>query len=308
MRFTVQYPIAQGSYDPAFLDPEVMTRFAQTAERAGFSAIAFTEHPAPSQKWVDGGGHDALDPFAALGFCAAVTKRLLLMTHLLVLPYRNPLLAAKGAATVDVLSGGRLVLGAGSGYLRSEFAALGVDFAERGELFTEAIEAMRGIWSTEGFRFTGRHFTALGQTALPRPVPRPQPDRHPPIWIGGNSVTARRRVASSAQGWTPLINDRTAAATTRTALIDSPARLAEAVSQLRELTEQAGRDPAAITVQVESPDSRAWADQPDLDQHRQHLGQLAAAGADWFVVDPPATDVEAGLDALLRYGEEIARE
>src|SRR6267378_2734310 len=126
MRFTVQYPIAHAGYDRAYLEPEVVTRFAR----------------------------------AALGFCAAVTRRLLLMTLLLVLPYRNPLLAAKAAATVDVLSGGRLVLGVGSGYLRSEFAALGVDFAERGALFTEAIEAMRGIWAADNYGYVGRHFTA----------------------------------------------------------------------------------------------------------------------------------------------------
>src|SRR3981189_2816301 len=105
MRFTVQYPIAHAGYDSAYLDPAVMTRFARAAEEAGFSAIAFTEHPAPSEKWMRGGGHDAFDPFAALGFCAAVTQRLLLMTLLLVLPYRNPLLAAKSAPPFACVSG-----------------------------------------------------------------------------------------------------------------------------------------------------------------------------------------------------------
>jgi probable F420-dependent oxidoreductase len=301
VQFTVQYPIAQNGYDPAYRDPEVLTRFARTAEEAGFSAIAFTDHPAPSEKWVRGGGHDAFDPFAALGFCAAVTRRMRLMTLLLVLPYRNPLLAAKGAATVDALSGGRLVLGVGSGYLRSEFAALGVDFAERGALFTEAVEAMRGIWSTEGFRFEGRHFTALGQTAKPSPVQRP----HPPLWLGGNSVAVRRRVARYGQGWTPLLNDETAAATTRTAIIDTPARLAAAVTEMRGYAQDLGRDPSELTVQVESPDGRTWADQPVLHRHHEHVRELAEAGASWFVVDPPADDAEKGLDALRRYGEEV---
>jgi probable F420-dependent oxidoreductase len=301
MRFTVQYPIAHAGYDSAYLDPAVMTRFARAAEEAGFSAIAFTEHPAPSEKWMRGGGHDAFDPFAALGFCAAVTQRLLLMTLLLVLPYRNPLLAAKGAATVDVLSGGRLVLGVGSGYLRSEFAALGVEFAERGALFSEAVDVMRGIWSTDDFRYEGRHFTAYGQTAAPRPVQRP----HPPFWIGGNSPAVRRRVAQFAQGWSPLLNDHTSAATTRTAVIDTTTKLALAVAEVRQLAAQAGRDPDDIAVQVETSGSRAWASEADLEPHLDRLCELAAAGVTWFVVDPPADDAEKGIDALHRYGAEV---
>jgi probable F420-dependent oxidoreductase len=301
MWFTVQYPIAHAGYDRSYLDPAAVVRFAHAAEEAGFSAIAFTDHPAPSDKWMRAGGHDALDPLTALGFCAAVTRRMLLMTLLLVLPYRNPLLAAKAAATVDVLSGGRLVLGVGSGYLRSEFAALGVDFAERGALFTEAVEVMRGIWAADNYGYQGRHFTAHGQTAMPRPPQVP----HPPFWLGGNSPVVRRRVARFGQGWTPLINDATAAATTRTALLDTPAALAAAVAEIRDLADEAGRDPAAIAVQVESSDSATWHRDVTLDRHRHRLGEFADAGATWFVVEPPGDDVARGIEALHRYGAEI---
>jgi probable F420-dependent oxidoreductase len=220
---------------------------------------------------------------------------------LLVLPYRNPLLAAKGAATVDVLSRGRLVLGVGSGYLRSEFAALGVEFTERGALFTEAVDVMRGIWSTDDFRHEGRHFTAYGQTAAPRPVQRP----HPPFWMGGNGPAVRRRVAQSAQGWSPLLNDHTSAATTRTALIDTPTKLALAVAEMRQLAADAGRDPDEIAVQVETSSSKSWADDADMEPHLDRIGELATAGATWFVVDPPGDDAEKGIDALRRYGAEV---
>jgi probable F420-dependent oxidoreductase len=301
MRFTVQYPIAHAGYDRSYLDPEAVVRFARAAEEAGFSAIAFTDHPAPSDKWMRTGGHDALDPLAALGFCAAVTRRMLLMTLLLVLPYRNPLLAAKAAATVDVLSGGRLVLGVGSGYLRSEFAALGVDFTERGALFTEAVEVMRGIWAGDNYSHEGRHFTAYGQTAMPRPLQDP----HPPFWLGGNSAVVRRRVARFGQGWSPLINDETGAAVTRTAVIDTPAALSAAVVEIRDLAAEVGRDPGAIAVQVESSDSVTWYRDATLDRHRHRLGEFADAGATWFVVDPPGDDIERGIDALHRYGAEI---
>src|SRR4051794_35272743 len=140
MRFTVQYPLTISGYSSDFLQAAAMVRFARAAEEAGFSAIAVTEHPAPSQKWIQAGGHDRLDVTTALGVCAAVTPRIALMPYAMVLPYRNPFVAAKAVATLDVLSGGRVVLAAACGYLRSEFLALGVEFEERNDLFDEAVE------------------------------------------------------------------------------------------------------------------------------------------------------------------------
>jgi len=102
-----------------FQNAKAIRLIAMAAEKAGFGAINTTDHPAPSDKWRLNGGHDTFDPFAALAFMAAVTNSLRLHTHILVLPYRNPLITAKCAATVDVLSDGRLTLGIGSGYLRS---------------------------------------------------------------------------------------------------------------------------------------------------------------------------------------------
>ena len=98
-------------------------------------------------------------------------------------PYRNPFVVAKAGATLDLLSDGRFTLAVGVGYLKREFVALGVDFDERAALFEEALEVIRGIWTTDDFSFEGRHFTARGITAHPGPVSSP----HPPIWIGGNT-------------------------------------------------------------------------------------------------------------------------
>ncbi len=162
MRFMLEYPLLGEVDDGAWLRPANMVRFAQTAEAAGVSAIALTDHPAPSKKWLAHGGHETLDPFAGLCFLASATRTIRLMTFLAVVPYRNPLLLAKSMATVDVLSSGRATFTLGTGYLRSEFAALGVDFAERNELFDEAVEVLRGVWSTDGFHYEGRHFKALG--------------------------------------------------------------------------------------------------------------------------------------------------
>ena len=296
----LEYPIAQASYSAEFLDPDVLSTIAVSAERAGFTAIGFTDHPAPSEKWLRAGGHESLDPFSALAFCAAATTRLRLMTYLLVAPYRNPLLAAKCVATVDVLSKGRLVLALGAGYLRSEFAALGADFARRNELLDEAVAAMAGIWSTDALSYAGEHFTAIGQTARPRPVQQPVP-----IWFGGNSIRARQRVARHGQGWAPLMNNPTAAKTNRTALLDTQRKLGAAVEQLRGLFVNEGRDPVGVDVQVETPQAGSWAVEPSLERHRDHLGELGDVGVTSFVVKLPGDDPRRAIEELDRYGRDV---
>ncbi|WP_181784338.1 TIGR03619 family F420-dependent LLM class oxidoreductase, partial [Pseudonocardia pini] len=217
MKFTVEYPIERGGdYSADFLRPEVLTDLARTAEAAGFTAIGFSEHPAPSRKWRENGGHDTFDPLAALAFCAAVTTRLQLMPHLLVLPYHNPPMLAKTLSTVDVLSGGRLVVAAGTGYLRSEFAAVGSDFAERNALFDEAVEVVRAAWSGEPYHAEGGRFLAVDQVLRPRPV-----QARLPIWLGGNSALTRRRVVRYGDGWSPMLTADRSTATLRTSAIAS---------------------------------------------------------------------------------------
>ena len=125
-----------------------------------------------------------------MGFAAARTTTLRLIPNIVVLPYRNPFVVAKSGATLDMLSDGRFTLAVGVGYLKREFTALGVDFDERAALFEEALEVIRAIWTGDDISFEGRHFSAKGITAHPRPVSRP----HPPIWIGGNTAAARQRV------------------------------------------------------------------------------------------------------------------
>lgn len=200
MKFTVDYPIVVAGYDPALVTAAGMTRVAQAVEEGGYDAISFSEHPAPSAKWLNAGGHESLDQTSALAFCAAVTSRVRLMTYLLVLPYHNPFLTAKALSTVDLLSGGRLTVVAGTGYLRSEFLALNVDMNLRNELFDESLEVLRGVWTEVPFAYAGKHFTARGVASLPGPAQR----GGPPVLIGGNSAVARGRAARN-QGWSPLM-------------------------------------------------------------------------------------------------------
>ncbi|HVV10515.1 MAG TPA: hypothetical protein VHD82_14750 [Amycolatopsis sp.] len=136
-----------------------------------------------------------------------------------------------------------------------------------------------------------------------RPAPVQLP--HPPVWIGGNGRNARRRAARAAQGWSPLLIDERFAATTRTAALCTPDDLAAAVSDLRELTEAEGRDPAALDVQVQSRHSDVLIDGGSLDEHRNHLGEIAGAGASWFVVRVPGSSLSEATEALARYGREV---
>ena len=301
MRFTVEHPVGQSGCNPELYQQEGLAAFVRAAEEAGFDAVAFTEHPAPSLKWLQAGGHESLDPLTALAFAAAVTSRIRLMTYLLVMPYRNPLLTAKMVATVDLLSKGRLTVGAGGGYLRSEFFALGVDFDDRGALFDEALDVLRELWTGESLTFEGRHFTARGQVSAPGPVQRP----HPPIWIGGNGRNARRRVARVGQGWMPLLVGEEVAATTRMPALSTPAELAVAVDELRGMLAEAGRDPASVRIQVQSRHSDHLVHrETSWEEHRQHLGELAEAGVTDFVIRTPGGSVEQAVDALREYARD----
>jgi probable F420-dependent oxidoreductase len=301
LRFTVEHPVGQHGCAPELYQQDGLAAFVRAAEDSGFDAVAFTEHPAPSLKWLQAGGHESLDPLTALAFVAAVTTRIKLMTYLLVLPYRNPLISAKMIATVDLLSQGRLIVGAGGGYLRSEFFALGVDFEERGALFDEAIDVIRELWVGESLTVEGRHFTARGQVSAPIPVQRP----HPPIWIGGNGKNARRRVARAADGWMPLLVSEELAATTRMPALATVPQLAAAIDELRDLLTEAGRDPASVRIQVQGRQGDLLVHRENSwEEHHDFLGQLTEAGVTDVVIRTTGSGVGAAVDALQEYGRD----
>jgi probable F420-dependent oxidoreductase len=299
VKFTVDYPIVIPGYDPALVTAAGMTRVAQTAEECGYDAISFSEHPAPSQKWLNAGGHESLDQTSALAFCAAVTSRLRLMTYLLVLPYHSPFLAAKALSTVDLLSGGRLTVVAGTGYLRSEFLALNVDMSARNELFDESRAVLRGLWNEVPFTYQGKHFTARGVVSRPGPAQR----GGPPVLIGGNSALARDRAARN-QGWSPLMVSPEVARTSRTPGIATVAELAARIREVRDAAAAAADGaPAPLTIQVHTPQAGFIQRCGSAEEHRDHLGRLADAGVDSFVVRPPGDDLDRTVEALHRYAE-----
>jgi probable F420-dependent oxidoreductase len=276
--FIYQYPEMYGSQGD-MLDAGPVAELAVKAEASGWSGFAFTEHPVPGSKWLESGGHQSLDPFVALGHVAAVTTSLRLLTFLTVLPYRNPNLVAKSATTVDRLSNGRFILGVGTGYMKAEFHALGVDFDQRNDLLDEALDVLPLHWSGKPFDYQGRNFSARQAIGLPKPVQQPIP-----IWIGGNSALTRRRVAQRAQGWMPLTNAVDISATTRTPHIDSVEDLARRIGALRA---DAGERADGIDVAVAYTDPTiAWPDE-NVERHRDALGRLTEIGATWIILPPP---------------------
>jgi probable F420-dependent oxidoreductase len=299
MKHAVTYPLVTHPYNPEFLTKEGVVRFATAAEKAGFSGIGFTDHPAPTARWLAAGGHDALDPFAALAFVAAVTDTIRLIPNIVVLPYRNPFIVAKSVATIDALSDGRFTLAVGTGYLKGEYKAVGVDYDQRNVLFDEAIEVLRGVWTQDDFSYEGTGYLAHGQTANPQPG-------HVPIWIGGNSKLSRRRVAQAADGWVPFPAPRALAGTAKTPALETVEDLAEMLDYLWRHVDEAGRDRAEIDVSFGTTAGGAPDDDDfNADEHLAGLAELSALGVNWSSVNVPGDSIDHAVETLERYGEQV---
>jgi probable F420-dependent oxidoreductase len=255
--------------------PEVIDAVARAAEDAGFSTLWAGEHvvmvdrPRSRYPYSRDGAiavpADAawLDPFVCLSFAAAATSRIAIATGILLLPEHNPVLVAKQAASLDVLSGGRLMLGVGVGWSADEFAALGVPFADRGRRTLEYVDVLRTLWRDDPASFSG-HFAAFENVRMhPKPVRGPQL----PIVFGGNSGPALARVAASGDGWYGF----------NLAGVEA---VRECLAALREQCARTGRDLGDLYVAVALVDA-----QPD------RLEELEALGVDELViVDGPPAD------------------
>ncbi len=200
-----------------------MLAVARAADRLGFSHLSACDHIAIPQSYGASAGTVWYDAAVTLGFIAAVTTRIRLLSHVIVLPYRHPLVIAKAFATLDRLSNGRVILGAASGHLKPEFRTLGVIYEDRGALSDEYLQAIQTAWEHESATFNGRFVQFRDVTVAPRPCQQPRP----PIWIGGNSRAAVRRAAGYGDGWIPWMI--------------TPAEFSQAVEYARQVQEQVGR-------------------------------------------------------------------
>ncbi|MBM7170604.1 LLM class F420-dependent oxidoreductase [Streptomyces sp. G44] len=202
--------------------PEDLVEIARTADRTGFAYLATCDHVAIPRRLAAAMGTTWYDPVATLAHLAAVTERVRLLSHVAVVGLRHPLLTAKQYATLDHLSGGRLVLGVGAGHVPEEFEALGVDFARRGPVLDETIDALRAALGPDEYpEHHGERFRFGGLGQRPRPA-----QRRVPLWVGGSSPAAIRRAATRGDGWLPQGDPRD----------ELPAQIA----RLRRLREEAG--------------------------------------------------------------------
>jgi probable F420-dependent oxidoreductase len=299
MKFAVEYPMPVSGGNQYLLSGSGVRDVARVLEASGFDALCFSDHPAPSANWLESSvGHQTFDPLAALSFCAGVTNHLTLMTHCLVVPYRHPLVTAKVLATLDLVSEGRLIVVAGAGYLEAEFSMLNVDIDDRNRIFDESLSLIRSAWSGHALEYVSG--TDSDQVAC---VPAPHTRGGPPIWIAGNSARSRRRAVGEA-GWSPILVSEATARLIRTSPLTLEG-LRRHVSDLRDQCERAGRP--RPTVQVQTPMSRYLQRPTSIEQHREHLGQLAEAGVDSFIVLPPARSAKALVDGLEGYADDFVR-
>lgn len=276
-----------------FADPDWIAPFAREAERLGFDSLVLPEHVVMAVGYTSRypyskSGRVPLpddcvipDPLDTLAYVAGVTTTLGLATGLLVLPMHHPLVLAKRAATVDRLSGGRLRLGVGLGWMREELESAGIDFASRGQRADEAIDAIRALWSADtsrGAHFEGDHFSFSGVQSFPRPL-RPE---GVPIDVGGTSPAAIRRAAHRGDGWLSLGLRGDA--------------LTDALGRLKTETIAAGREPASIDVTLSGVTTSATVDRPTLQQ-------AAAVGADRVVINLGSADLAGAMDELRHAAE-----
>jgi len=238
VKINVAMPFDRTDAAEEFVRPEAIAEICAVVDRAGFNAVLVTDHPCPTGRWLDAGGHHAPDPFVMLSLIAAVTTRVRLQTGILVLPYRNPFITARAVATLDVFSGGRVTLSVGAGYLKGEYRALGVDFDSRNDITDEYILAMKAAWGNDEFTFKGSTYEAPGNRILPRPLQQP----NPPIYIGGNSKRAIRRAVELADGWNPFFTSAQVSSTSRTTAMTNEMDLAEGIAYMRAHCDKIGRE------------------------------------------------------------------
>ncbi len=299
--------------------PETMREIATAAERLGYGYITVSDHIVVPRKidpnypysengefrWTSDGEVDCMEQFTLLAWLAAVTSQIRIMTSVIVIPHRNPLFMAKSIATTDVLSGGRVTLGCGAGWMHEEFEALNLpDFAARGQVTNEYLDVMKIAWTDPDPSYDGEFYSFDRVDLEPRPVQDP----HPPIWIGGESMPAIRRVVSHGDAWYPFGSNPKFR-------MDTVASYAARRDRLWKCAEEAGRDPATIALSYNCAFHNAEA-QVHVDGGRQlvtgtpeqraeDIAALGEAGISTTVVNVASNDKSEMLARMTEFSENV---
>jgi len=298
--------------------PDILLRMATKADALRYDSVFVTDHvvlPAsmarsvypysPTGRFAGGAAQDYLEPFALLGWLAHATRRVRLGTSVLVVPYRNPLVTAKMLATLDRLSRGRVILGAGVGWLREEFEALAAPpFEARGAVTDEYLRLMRATWTSDPVSFAGTYYRVRDVHALPKPAQK----GGVPIWIGGHTDAALKRAGTLGDGWHPIV--------LRPPTLLLPDEYAAKAKQVHAWAQRAGRDPKAVTLTLRGPmevrsarQKAAAGDRPLFQGTAAEVAgdvqAYAAHGVSHFVFDPTHQEPAKVLANLERFADEV---
>jgi len=300
----------------ASVEPDALANIAKLGDRLGFFCMVMPDHvlqpnnvssPYPYSITGDileagqSGDGEWPEQITTLAYLAGVTECIRLVTSVMIIPYRNPMLTAKMLSTLDMLSKGRLILGAGVGWMEEEFELLNAEpFAERGAVTNEYLKAFIELWTSDNPTFEGKYVNFSDITFLPKPVQKP----YPPIWIGGGSRPAIRRAAQIGDCWHPV------GAIPAAPL--EPEELAENLVLLRSDAEKVGRDPSTIQVSVKAPlydanahsgPRRRFTGTPD--EVRQDVQTYADVGVTHLIFDFRADSASQTEDRMAQFAEEV---
>jgi len=300
----------------AGVEPNALSDIAKLGDRLGFFCMVMPDHVLQPNKVNStypysltgdileagqSGNGEWPEQITTLAYLAGITDQIKLVTSVMIIPYRNPILTAKMLSTLDMLSKGRLILGAGVGWMEEEFELLDTEpFAERGAVTNEYLQAFIELWTSDNPTFEGKYVNFSDITFLPKPVQKP----HPPIWIGGQSKPAIRRAAQIGNAWHPV------GAIPAAPL--EPEELAENLALLHNYAEKAGRDPSQIQVSVKAPlyDSnnsdgsrRRFTGSPD--EVRQDVQTYADVGVTHLIFDFRTADPHQTEDRMAQFSEEV---
>ena len=315
MRFGFSIPNRGG-----FANAPFIRAMAEHGETLGYDCVAVPDqvvtprdyepnYPYAEDGMLPGSGTgEALENFTVMAFLIGITRRVKLLTSVIVLPRRPAVLTAKALATMDVMSEGRLIVGCGAGWLREEFEALGAPaHADRGKVTDETLEAFRELWTSDDPWYHGEFVRFENIIFEPKPVQKPGP----PIWIGGESPAALRRVVKQGNGWYPI-------GTNPRHPLDTEIRFRNGVAQLRSLSEENDRDPSTISIAfwahryglgdpVISDDGERRLFTGSVDEIRGDIAALDDLGVDMIVFNFQAPDLSQGtiLERMEIYAADV---
>jgi len=290
-----------------------ITRFVRTGEKLGFHSVMVADHIAVPVKTesvypytADGkflSKGDALETLTTMAYIAGATEKIRMVSSVMIVPHRNPILTAKAIATIDVLSGGRVTVGVGVGWFREEFEALHTaDFDKRGAVTNEYLEIFKKLWTQSPVAHQGEFYSFEALHCEPLPIQKP----HPPIWIGGHSRPALRRAARYGDGWHPV------GAVAASPL--PPEEMRQKLDELKRLTEEAGRDFDKLTISFKAPlyepdmkevagERRRFTGSPE--QVADDIREYGSLGISELIFDFRGDTIDASMEGMERFAKEL---